>query len=603
MNINGRGGSFGKMGAEAVKPKSTWITIKRLLGTMKNSSLLIVIALLIAIVGTAMQVATPKILGRATNIIFSSIKVQTGIDFSKFGVILLTVGAMYLVTFIAAFLQERIMTIVSLKTTETLRNAVKAKLNKVPILYFDKHSTGELMSVAANDIDNISTNLQQSITQLISSIILVVGSLAIMITISPMLTLLSCIIIPASVLITKLLSPLVQRNSKKYMQSMGRLNGNIEETFQNFTLIKSFEGEKEALETFQKSNGDIRQSGWRAKFFGMSMMHIMMLVQNATYVLIAAMGAMRVISGTIMIGDLQAFLQYSGQFASPISRMSQIWASLLSAIASAERVFEIMDTDEMTVYQKEFENVTTSSKVLFNKVKFGYNATPLMNDFNLAVNNGQTIAIVGHTGAGKTTLVNLLERFYEIQGGSINIDGIDIRNMSYDNLRCQISMVLQDTWLFSGTIYDNIKFGNENATDEQIYAAAKASFADDFIQKLPDRYNTLLGEDAGNISQGQKQLITIARAFVADPEIIILDEATSSVDSRTEMVIQKAMQRLLKGRTSFVVAHRLSTIYNADNIIVMKDGDIVETGKHNELIAQNGVYADIYSSQFSNNVA
>lgn len=593
MNMNGRGGSHGNIGSEKAKPKSTWNTIKRLLGTMKNSSFLIDITIIIAIAGTVMQVATPKILGRATNIIFSSIKGQTGIDFSKFGMILFTVGALYLGTFVASFLQERIMTVVSLRTTQTLRNAVKVKLNKLPISYFDKHSTGELMSIASNDIDNISTNLQQSITQLISSIILVVGSLIIMLTISPMLTLLACIIIPASLLITKTFSPLVQKNNKKYMQSLGILNGNIEETFQNFTLIKSFEGEKDALLTFQKANNDIRQSGWRAKFFGMGMMHIMMLVQNATYVLIAAMGAIKVISGTIIIGDLQAFLQYSGQFSSPVSRLSQVWASLLSAIVSAERVFEIMDTDEMTVYKKEFVNVEDSTKVNFNKVQFGYNDTPLMTDFNLAVNNGQTIAIVGHTGAGKTTLVNLLERFYEIKGGSIRIDGIDIRNMSYDELRGRISMVLQDTWVFSGTIYDNIKFGNENATDEQIYAAAKASFADDFIQKLPDKYNTLLGEDAGNISQGQKQLITIARAFVANPEIIILDEATSSVDSRTEMIIQKAMQRLLKGRTSFVVAHRLSTIYNADNIIVMNNGDIVETGRHQELINQKGVYADI----------
>ncbi len=603
MNMNMKGVGGGKLGEASAKPKSIWGSIKRLLWYMKNSGVLIVITLVIAIVGTAMQVITPKLLGGATTVIFDSIKIQTGMDFSRFGTILLTVGLMYLGIFVTSFLQERIMTVVSLKTTETLRSAVKAKLNKVPVSFFDKHSTGDLMSVATNDIDNISTNLQQSLTQLISSVILVIGSLAFMLTISPLLTLLACIIIPASMLITKLLTPTVQRHNKKYMQSMGTMNGNIEETYQNFTLIKSFNAEKDALATFHKSNNDMCQSGWRARFFGSTMMHLMMLVQNASYVLIAAVGAMRVISGVIVIGDLQAFLQYSGQFSSVFSRLSQIWASLLSSIASAERIFTLLDADEMTVYEQRFENNTDASKVVFDKVEFGYGHTPLMKDFTLQVSDGQTIAIVGHTGAGKTTLVNLLERFYEIQGGSILIDGIDIRNLSDRSLRGRIGMVLQDTWLFSGSIYDNIKFGNQDATDEQIYAAAKTAFADDFIQTLPDGYNTILNEDAGNISQGQKQLITIARAFVADPEIIILDEATSNVDSRTEMVIQQAMQRLLKGRTSFVVAHRLSTIYNADSIVVMQNGDIVETGTHQELIAKAGAYADIYNSQFNQNVA
>lgn len=603
MSINMKGHSSGKSIAKSEKPSNTWKSIKRLLGTMKNSNLLILATIFISIIGTLMQVITPKMLGKATTFIFDSVKNKIGVDISQLGSILIIVGLLYLGFFIASFLQERIMMIVSLKTTETLRNSVKSKLNKLPVSFFDKNSTGNLMSIAMNDIDNISTNLQQSLTQFISSIILVIGSIFIMLTISPILTLLSLIIIPASILITKIVSPYIQKNNKKYMESMGSLNGNIEETYNNFTLIKSFQGEEEVLKTFRKSNNDMSKSGWMARFFGGCMMHLMMLIQNASYVLISAIGAIQVMGSAIVIGDLQAFLQYSQQFSSPISSLSQVWASLLSAIASAERVFALLDEDEMVVYESEFKNVEDGNKVTFDNVKFGYDSSPLMKNFNLEVKDGQTIAIVGQTGAGKTTLINLLERFYEIQNGSIRINGKDIRNCSYNALRNDIGIVLQDTWLFSGTIYDNIKFGNNNATKEQIYNAAKAAFADEFIQKLPNGYETLLDEDASNISQGQKQLITIARAFVANPKIIILDEATSNVDSRTEMIIQKAMQSLLKGRTSFVVAHRLSTIYNADNIIVMQNGDIVETGTHKELININGVYADIYNSQFKATVA
>jgi ATP-binding cassette subfamily B protein len=599
MNIQG-GGSIGRKPVSDTRgPKSLWKSIRRLLGYMKRSSLLIVITLMVAIAGTLMQVATPKMLGGATTVIFEGIKANTGIDLRALITVLAMVGVLYLGVFLASFLQERLMTVVSLKTAETLRNAVKAKLNQLPVSYFDKHSTGDMMSVAVNDIDNIATNLQQSLTQLITSVILVAGTLAIMLTISPLLTLLACVMVPAGVLIGKSFTPIAQKNNKKYVKSMGALNGSIEETYQNFTVIKTLNSEQIALDTFRKSNSDLCESGWRAKFVGQSMMHFMMLVQNGIYVLIAALGALRVMGGALIIGDLQAFLQYSSQFTSPISRFSMVWANLLLAIASAERIFALLDAETMDEYDRLFENKQDSAKVVFDKVRFGYTDTPLMTGFDLRVNNGQKVAIVGHTGAGKTTLVNLLERFYEIQDGSIRIDGTDIRSLGYDGLRRRIGMVLQDTWLFSGTIYDNIKYGNDNATNEQVYAAAKAAFADDFIQKLPDGYNTVLGEETDNISQGQKQIITIARAFVADPEIIILDEATSNVDSRTELVIQSAMKRLLEGRTSFVVAHRLSTIYDADCIIVMDCGDVVETGTHKELVAQNGVYADIYNGQFA----
>lgn len=598
MNIQG-GGAIGPK-KQTASPGNLWKSTKRLLGYMKKSRLLIVLALCVAIAGTLMQVAAPKLMGNATTVIFSGIQSQTGIDFGRLGRALAFVGALYLGIFLTYFLQERIMTVVSLRTTQTLRNQLKAKMNRLPVSYFDTHSTGDLMSIASNDIDNIAGSLQQSLTQLISSAILIIGTLVMMLTISPLLTLLACAMIPLSFLIGKLFTPGAQRNNKTYYQSMGALNDGIEETYQNFTVIKSFQGEKSAYSRFDAANTALCESGWRAKLYGTSMMHCMMLVQNVIYIFIAALGAIRVMAGGILIGDLQAFLQYSQQFTSPISRLSQIWSGLLSAIASAERVYAILDAEEMDLAMDNaiLEMREEEAKVAFDHVKFGYTDQPLMNGFTLDVAEGQMIAIVGHTGAGKTTLVNLLERFYEIQDGSIRIDGMDIRYGGYSGLRSRIGMVLQDTWLFAGTIYDNIRFGNENATEEEVYAAARAAFADDFIQKLPDGYQTMLAEDAGNLSQGQRQLLTIARAFVANPEILILDEATSNVDSRTELVIQKAMHRLLKGRTSFVVAHRLSTIYEADRIIVMQNGDIVETGTHRELLSQGGVYADIYAAQF-----
>jgi ABC-type multidrug transport system, ATPase and permease components len=342
------------------------------------------------------------------------------------------------------------------------------------------------------------------------------------------------------------------------------------------------------------------KTGWKSRFFGGIMMPGLSLVQNIIYILIAAVGCVNVVSGAVLIGDMQAFLQYSGQFSQPFMAFSQIWSNFLSMIASCERVFEMMDAEEMMETKLEYPDAKNdTAKVVFDHVQFGYTDELLMKDFCMDVQDGQMVAIVGHTGAGKTTLINLLERFYDIKGGSIRVDGVDIRSFDRQAFRKRIGMVLQDTWLFSGTIFDNIKYGNENATDEEVYAAAKAAFADDFITKLPDGYNTVLNEEAGNISQGQRQLITIARAFVSNPEILILDEATSNVDSRTELIIQRAMKRLLKGRTSFVVAHRLSTIYDADRILVMDNGDIVETGTHKELLEQNGTYADIYNSQFS----
>ncbi len=584
----------------AKKPQNMWATIKRLAGYMKKSSLLIAFTIITAVAGTVMQVYSPKMLGSATTVIFDGVRQNTGIDFNRLGTILLIVAALYGSVFIATFLQQRLMVLVSQKITYALRNELKAKMNKVPVSYFDKNTNGALMSVAVNDIENIVTNLQQSLTELISSVVLIAGISWIMFSINLTLALVTCVMIPCGFLLMKIFTPVIKKNTKSYFKFMSELNGQVEETYQGISVVKSFNGEESATRQFAQINAEMYKTGWISKFFSGVMFHLIAFVYNIIYVVIAVIGAVHVISGTILIGDMQAFLQYSTQFSLPFTKFMQLWGNILSAIASAERVFDMLDAEEMVEYKNEFpNNDADTAKVVFDHMKFGYTDEPLMKDFSMEVSEGQMIAIVGHTGAGKTTLINLLERFYEIQDGGIRIDGIDIRNTGRQALRQRIGMVLQDAWLFSGTIYDNIRYGNENATKEQIYTAAKAAYADDFITKLPDGYSTILNEDADNISQGQRQLITIARAFVSNPEILILDEATSNVDSRTELIIQSAMKRLLKGRTSFVVAHRLSTIYDADRILVMDRGDIVETGNHKELLAMGGVYADIYNSQFA----
>jgi len=592
------------VGAVTKKPQNMWATSKRLIGVMKKSNWLIVLALVITIVGTVMQVYTPKKLGSATTLIFKGITSGTGIDFSSVLTILLTVAGMMAAIFIANFLQQRLMVIVAQKATYSLRNELKNKMNKVPVSYFDKNANGNLMSVASNDVDNIVSNLQETLTTLLSGVVLFVGFFWMMISISPLLTGIALLFVPFASAIMLLITPKTKKYNKAYYGALGELNTQIEETYQGFAVVKTFNGENAAIAKFESINEEMVTKGGKVRFYGGLTFPCTGLVQKVIYLLIAIMGAIRVVSGTLLIGDIQAFLQYSGQYTMPIMRVAQGWGNFLAMLASAERVFDMLDAEEMVEYKKDFpNNYSDTAKVVFDHVKFGYTDKPLMKDFCMEVQSGQMVAIVGHTGAGKTTLINLLQRFYEIQGGGIRIDGTDIRNEERSTIRRQIGMVLQDTWLFSGTIFDNIKYGNESATDEQIYAAAKAAYVEDFVQKLPDGYNTVLNEDADNISQGQRQLITIARAFVANPEILILDEATSNVDSRTEMVIQSAMKQLLKGRTSFVVAHRLSTIYDADRILVMDEGDIVETGSHKELLAKSGVYAEIYNSQFLRKIA
>lgn len=601
MNQRGVGKGGMRHGGLVEKPKKPWRTIIRLMHYVKGSTWLLAAALILSITGTVMQVLSPQLLGQATTLIFQNVGAGKHIQFVRLTQILLFVGLLYFGKFITDGLQSTAMTVASQKTTQRLRNELKKKINQLSNTYFDKHSNGNLMSIAINDIDNIATTLQQSIIQLISSVILLVGTIWMMLTISWQLTLLACLILPASVLVTKLLTPRTQKNFRAYLKTQGTLNGQIEEAFNGHEIIKSFSNQKKSVAAFQELNEEMYETGWKSKFFGGSMMPAMLFLKNFLYVVIASAGAFQVAAGRILIGNLQAFLQYSSQFSQPISQFSMIWNGLLSTVASAERVFDVLDAEERVIYnQQEFPDAQTdTAEIRFDHVQFGYTPEKLvMTDFSLAVNKGEMTAIVGHTGAGKTTLVHLLQRFYEISGGSIQIQGRDIRNLTHEALHKKIGMVLQETWLFSGTIYDNIRYGKPEATDEQIFAAAKAAFVDDFVRKLPDGYQTVLNEEISNISQGQKQLITIARAFLSDPEILILDEATSNVDTRTERLIQHAMRKLLQGRTSFVIAHRLSTIYDADKIIVMDNGDVVETGTHKELLALAGVYEDIYSSQY-----
>ncbi len=581
--------------------KNIWKTMHRLLSYSKGSSWLLGITIILTIAGTIMQVLSPKILGKATTLLFATVTKQQAIEFQKLQQILLIVGLLYLGKFITDFFQETLMTVVAQKITQKLRNDLKQKTNQLSSSYFDQHTNGNLMSIAINDIDNIATMLQQNLVELVSSSILAIGIIGIMLTISWQLTLVASIIIPLSTLVTKIFTPKTQSNFRAYLKTQGTLNGKIEETFTGQEVIKSFSNEKQALNAFDHMNHTMYESGWKSKFYGGSMMPAMLFLKNIIYVVVIILGALQVTASKLTIGNLQAFLQYSTQFSRPISQFSQIWNGFLSTIASAERVFAVLDAKEVTVFSDANfpTNVAENAEICFDHVQFGYSPGKLlMKDFSLHVNEGELVAIVGQTGAGKTTLVNLLQRFYEISGGSIRIRGNDIRNFSHQELHKKIGMVLQETWLFSGSIYDNIQYGNPAASMQEVVNAAKMAYVDDFVTKLPDGYMTILNEETSNISQGQKQLITIARAFLANPEILILDEATSNVDTRTERLIQQAMKNLLVGRTSFVIAHRLSTIYDAHKIVVMQQGDVVETGSHNELLTQKGVYNELYQSQY-----
>ena len=631
----GHGGPMGFASMSAAKSKDFRGSFRRLLGELRPERALVVGVMAFAVVSVLFAVIGPKLLGNATNVIFEGVVGKQlppgvskdaavaglrasgqdtladmlasmdvvpgqGVDFGALGGILLLMAGIYLASAVFGWAQAYIMAGVTQRTVYRLRRRVDEKLGRLPLAYFDRESRGDILSRVTNDIDNIAQTLQQSLTQLITSLFTVVGVLVMMLWISPLLAVISLLVVPLAMVVTILIAKRSQAQFAAQWERTGTLNGHIEEMHSGHAIVKAFGRQREAIETFDRENEALFQASFKAQFISGTIQPAMTIVSNLNYVAICVIGGVRVASGTMSLGDVQAFIQYSRQFTMPIIQTASIMNVLQSAVASAERVFELLDEAEQvpeTTSPRELERV--AGRVAFERVSFRYLPdTPLLDDLDLVAEPGHTIAIVGPTGAGKTTLVNLLMRFYEIDGGRITVDGVDIREMTRDHLRSTFGMVLQDAWLFGGTIRENIAYGREGATGEEILEAARAAHVDHFVRTLPDGYDTVLDDDATNVSQGEKQLLTIARAFLADPEILILDEATSSVDTRTEVLIQRAMGRLVKGRTSFVIAHRLSTIRDADTILVMDRGRIVEQGTHAELLARRGFYHELYSSQF-----
>nr|WP_244865139.1 ABC transporter ATP-binding protein [Xylanibacillus composti] len=602
----GGGPMGGRMGAPGEKAKDFKGTLKRLLGYLKPRKYQLFAVFAAAILSTLFGILAPKIMGDATTKLFEGVMARmngvegAAIDFAYIGNIIVILIGLYAFSSIFSYVQQYVMAGVAQKTVYELRREVNAKLNRMPLKYFDSRTHGETLSRMTNDVDNISNTMQQSLTQLITSVVTIVGVVVMMLTISPLLTLICLLTLPLSAVVTARVAKRSQGHFIGQQRSLGELNGHVEEMYAGHNLIQVFRHEKKSIETFKEINERLYQSGWRAQFISGIMMPLISFVGNIGYVLICVVGGILVAGQRIAIGDVQAFIQYARQFSMPITQAANIANIIQSTVASAERVFELLDEEEE---ERDAEQGTPASRprgaVAFEHVRFGYKEDALlMEDLNIEVKPGQMVAIVGPTGAGKTTLVNLLMRFYEIGGGRITIDGRDIREIARGELRSLFGMVLQDTWLFNGTIRDNIGYGREHATEEEVVRAAEAAHADHFIRTLPEGYDTVLNEEASNLSQGQKQLLTIARAILADPAILILDEATSSVDTRTEVLIQNAMSRLMEGRTSFVIAHRLSTIRNADVILVMNKGSVIEQGTHEELLAAGGFYANLYNSQF-----
>jgi ATP-binding cassette subfamily B protein len=588
------------------KPKDFKGTMKRLLIYLKPRGFQLFMVFFMAILSTAFSIFSPKVMGKATTKLFEGMMMKmkgvpgARIDFDYIFQILLILGGLYLMSTFFSYLQQFIMAGVAQKTVYDIRADVNDKLPRLPLKFFDSRTHGEILSRVTNDIDNIGSTLQQSMTQLITSVITLVGIVIMMLSISPLMTLICVVTLPLYVLVTKAVTSRSQKFFAGQQKALGELNGHVEEMYTGHTIVKAFGHEKKSVEQFNQINERLYQEGWKAQFISGIIMPLMSFINNIGYVFVCVVGGILVTRQKIQIGDIQAFIQYSRQFTQPIVQTANIANILQSTVASAERVFELLDEAEEIPDTMDAKEMTSpKGDVRFEHVKFGYQEDAiLMEDLNIDVKQGQTVAIVGPTGAGKTTLVNLLMRFYEINGGRITIDGTDIRNIKRGNLRSIFGMVLQDTWLFHGTIRENIGYGRQGVSGEEIIEAAKAARAHHFIKTLPDGYDTLLNEEASNISQGQKQLLTIARAILADPAILILDEATSSVDTRTELNIQKAMGELMKGRTSFVIAHRLSTIRNADLILVMNNGNVIEKGNHQELMVKGGFYADLYNSQF-----
>ncbi|MHB1128018.1 MAG: ABC transporter ATP-binding protein [Bacillota bacterium] len=600
------GGPFG-IGMPLQKAKNFKGTLRRLIGYFKPSRFKLLTVLLTAILGTVFSIISPKILGKATTKLFEGIVQKmmhvpgAQVDFDYIWRIILLLAALYVFSAVFNYIQQFIMAGVAQKTVFDMRKDVNDKLTRLPLKYFDVNTHGDILSRVTNDIDNISTTLQQSITQLITSAVTIIGIMIMMLTISPLMTLIAFVTLPASFLVTAKIAKRSQKYFASQQKALGQLNGHVEEVYTGHKIVKAFGHEAKSIAKFDVINEKLYESGWKAQFISGLIMPLMNFISNIGYVFVCVVGGIFVTKRVIEIGDVQAFIQYSRQFTMPIIQAANIANVFQSTIASAERVFELLDEPEQIPDVDDARIIKMpKGAVKFDHVSFRYKEdTPLIEDMNIDVSPGQTVAIVGPTGAGKTTLVNLLMRFYEIDAGKITIDGVNISDMKRGDLRGMLGMVLQDTWLFNGTIRDNIAYGREGATEADIVKAAKAAHADHFIRTLPDGYNTVLNEEVSNISQGQKQLLTIARAVLADPAILVLDEATSSVDTRTEVLIQKAMAALMTGRTSFVIAHRLSTIRDAELILVMNHGRVIEQGNHQELLARGGFYADLYNSQFT----
>ncbi|MCR1892166.1 multidrug ABC transporter ATP-binding protein [Limosilactobacillus reuteri] len=592
-----------------------WPTTKRLIAYLRPWRVGVIFSILLAVISVILSILAPKILGEATTIIYDGMlkgyaEMKAGahlstlpINFTRIWQIGITVILLYLFSGLFSFLQLQIMTRVSQRVVYNLRQDFEEKMRRVPIKYYDTHNNGDIMSRMVNDMDNIAGTLQQSLIQIITSLLTLVGVFILMLTISWKLTIIALVTIPLSVLVVAFVAPTSQRLFGRQQAALGKINDQVEETYAAHTIVRTFNKEQDEEEKFNKESHQYYQAAWKAQFFSSLMMPMMVFIRNLGYLVVVVVGAIQVIHGQITLGNVQAFLQYTNQFSQPIAQIANLSNTIQQTIASAERIFAVLDEPEMSDKVEDIPSLTGKDipKVEFKDIKFSYTDEPLIQDFNLKAPRDEMVAIVGPTGAGKTTIINLLERFYDPQSGHIYLDGKDTRSMTRDALRKHIAIVLQDTWLFTGTIFENIKYGNENASDEEVYHAAKMARADAFIRELPDGYQTVLDESASNISQGQRQLLTIARAFLADPEILILDEATSSVDTRTEVLIQEAMNALQQERTSFVVAHRLSTIRKADQIVVVNHGKIIETGNHESLMNKKGFYANLYNSQFAGN--
>ncbi len=593
----GQGGRF----ATLEKPKDFSGSVKRLAGYLKPYKFKMILVIIMAIGATVFTVLSPSIIGRITTSLYNSVKTGAPIDFNFIKNTIFVLIGIYLIAAIFSYFQQFLMAGVSQRLGYDLRKQANEKIHRLPLKYFDSKTVGEILSRVTNDIDTIISTMQQSITQLITSALTFIGIFVMMLIISPMLTLITLVTIPLSILITKNIAKRSQVYFSKQANALGELNGHVEESYTGHVTVKAYGRENQFIEEFNEINERLYSHAWKAQFVSGIIMPLMSLVNNIGYVFVAVVGGIFVLRGNITIGAVQAFMQYTRQFTQPIVQTAEIINILQSTVASAERVFELLDEqEEDDESHKVVKLENPKGEVEFKNVTFGYSKDkPLIKDMNIHVSPGQTVAIVGPTGAGKTTIVNLLMRFYEIDDGAILIDGVNTKEMKREEVRRLFSMVLQDTWLFNGTIKENIAYGKENATDEEIIRAAKLAQADHFIRTLPKGYDTVLNEEISNISQGQKQLLTIARAILANPTILILDEATSSVDTRTEILIQKGMDVLMKGRTSFVIAHRLSTIRNADIILVMNNGQIIEQGTHEELMKLNGFYADLYNSQFA----